>query len=201
MNTYTITSFTSVDAGRQFPVYIEAADISTGSNLRRVRTVNKKVGQDVLERWQFNTVHTDGGPSNLKRVRNINKKGGKVILECGKARDAVKVTKPSHVSSALKVLKKIASVSSPLDAATTTTTTPSEPRFPSTPKRPTRLSSPPPFEYRKRTRVLKTTVSIEPLKLFYGPLFEGDEKACVQIFKISNNAQISVPKLWAAARD
>ena len=172
MNSFTtITSFTSptsVGAGRQFPpstlpVPIEAADILTGSNLKRVRTVNGKVGQDVLERLTFHTAHANGGPSDLKRVRTINKKGGKMIIERRKAR--------------------------------TTSINPSEPALPSTPKRHTHLSSPPPLEYKTRTCVLDTR-SIEPIKLFYGPLFEGRKKACVQVLEVSY-----VPRLWAAVGD
>ena len=172
MNSFTsFTSSSSLGASRQFPTStfpvpnIEAADSSTGSGLKRVRTVSGKVGQDM-------------------------------ILERRKARAVVKVAKPSVASSVLELLKKIASLTSPTDI--TTTTTLSEPTPPSTPKRPTRLSSPPPLEY-KRTRVLDTTVSIEPIRLFYGPLFEGDKKARVRVLEISDDAVSYVPKLWAAA--
>src|SRR6266478_9559243 len=120
MNTYNFSSSSSsssssspsssVGAGRQFhtptlPVHIEAADTSsTGSGLRRVRTVNGKASQEMFERWQFHTVHvTCRGPSNIKRVRTINKKVGGMILE---RRKACGVSKPSPFSSILKMFKK-----------------------------------------------------------------------------------------------
>src|SRR6266478_3764846 len=122
MNAYTISSSSSstfIGAGRHLrvpsttlPVRIEAADSLTGPNFKRVRTVNGKVGQDMLERWRFHRVHTSGGPADLQRVRTDNKKGGKAILERRKARAVVEVANPSLVSSVLKAFKKIASFAS-----------------------------------------------------------------------------------------
>ena len=207
MNTYTTTTTSSsfIGAGRQpiptLPVHIEAADSLTGSSLKRVRAVNGKVGQDMLEHWKFNTVHTNGGPSNIKRVRTINKRAGKEIVERRKARAGVKAVKPSLVSSVLKAFKKIASLKAPTSTTSTTHTISSQHVLPSTPKQPTQLFSPPPLEYKKRTRVLKTTGNIEPIKLFYGPLFEGDKKARVQVLEISDDALDYAPKLWVAVRD
>jgi hypothetical protein len=99
--------------GRQFhtptlPVHVEAADTSsTGSGLRRVRTVNGKASQEMFKRWQFHTVHVT---CRSFQHQAINKKVSGAILERRNGRGAVK---PSAFSSILKVFKNLAGFRAP----------------------------------------------------------------------------------------
>ena len=106
MNAYNLlSSFPSSESssatGRQFhtptlPVHVEAADIfSTGSSLKRVRTVNGKASEEMLERWLFYTIHStatvlptsSGSGRSTKRYSKFEPTFQKVTVYLTRMRD------------------------------------------------------------------------------------------------------------------